>query len=523
MNNHEPSFEADAGKMTAMARWQQLNGRRQGMLRRFERYASVTIPKVCLPDNVDQDSESIQYDWQSVGAQAVNHLTNKISMALFNPLRPFFRLEPDQEFAQDLAARGVTEDKLREALVGGEQRAMRVLDRRAVRPKLHNAFRHLIVVGNGLLDLSDPEAIRFMGIKSYCAKRSCSGAVQEILIHERMFFDELDEDVQAAVNNRKKPGDKVSLFKWARREGKRWMMTQWLNAERLPDRFSGSWSLEKFPYHVLTWDLADEHDYGTGLVEEYSGDFNALSVMSESEIKSAVLASEFRWLADPSGITDVNDFKKSLNGDVLPGRKDDLTLVHMTNTSALTELASVSEKIIRRIGAAFLLGSATTRDAERVTAEELRQQASELESSLGGVYSRLAVDIQIPLAHWLLKEIGVEVSGTKLQPIIITGLDALSRNADAANLVLSLQDLGAIATLPEAVQRRLQLGPVIATIFGARGLQPTQYVKPEEQVQQELQAQQAAAMEAEAQAAVAQEGARALADRATQPANEGTT
>ena len=59
----------------------------------------------------------------------------------------------------------------------------------------------------------------------------------------------------------------------------------------------------------------------------------------------------------------------------------------------------------RRLGAAFLLNTAVTRDAERVTAQEIRMQAQELESSLGGVYSRLANELQLPLAKRLLQEI----------------------------------------------------------------------------------------------------------------------
>lgn len=501
-----------AKNSTAKGRWSQLIATRQGFITRCERYAALTLPKVCLPDTVDQNSESVQYDWTSVGAQAVNHLKNKISMALFSPSRPFFRLDPDAEMRATLQASKIPEEKLREVLAQGESDAVKMLDRKAIRPKLNNLLGHLIVTGNALLDLSE-DMPRVMSLKNYAAKRSVSGKLQELLIHEVVCFDELEEKVQAAVA-RKGPEQMVSLIKWCVRKGDQWELSTWVDEQRLPPAFDGRFAEKDFPYFALTWDLSDEADYGTGLVEDYSGDFNALSVMAEAEIRSAVLASEFRWLADPSGITDVNDFKQSVNGDVLPGRKEDLTLVHMTSTSALQEIASTSEKVIRRIGAAFLLGSATTRDAERVTAEELRMQAQELESSLGGVYSRLAVDLQVPLARWLLKEVGVEIAGTKLQPTIITGLDALSRSADAQNLVLALQDLAAIATLPEGVQARLNIAPIITTLLAARGINPSQYLKPEEQVAQEQQAAAQAAQQAQAQQVAVEQGAKAAANAA---------
>lgn len=503
------------GERSAAHRWTVLDGLRNGFLRRLERYASVTVPKVCLPDDISQDSEAIQYDWSSVGAQAVNHLTNKLGMTLFSPSRPFFRLDPDKSLLAELAKANITEAVLREALVGGESEAIKLLDRKALRPKLYDLLRHLIVTGNALLDTSEADTVRVMGIKTFCVKRSVSGQLQELLIRECVLYDELDEGVKAMVPGHK-PEDKVNLYKWCRRQNDMWTCETYVDHILIGGKYSGTFKPEDFPYHVQTWDLCDAHDYGTGLVELFSGDFNALSVMSEAEIRSAVLASEFRWLADPAGITDVNDFKKSSNGDVLPGRKDDLTLVHMTSTNALQEIANSSDKIIRRLGAAFLLGSATTRDAERVTAEELRMQAQELESSLGGVYSMLAVSLQVPLAGWLLRQTGVEVNGTKLLPTVITGLDALSRNADAQNLVLALQDLGAIATLPPAVQARLKIEEVISTLLSARGIQPSKYLKPEAQVAQEAQAAAKAAQEQNAQAVAVEQGAKAAAATAQQ-------
>ena len=93
---------------SALGRWQELHGKRRGFLERLERYAAVTIPKVCLPENVDQNSNSIQHDWQSVGAQAVNHLLNKLMLAMFSPSQPFFRLDADAKLKAQLDASGLT-------------------------------------------------------------------------------------------------------------------------------------------------------------------------------------------------------------------------------------------------------------------------------------------------------------------------------------------------------------------------------------------------------------------------------
>ncbi|WP_416142518.1 portal protein [Escherichia coli] len=46
--------------------------------------------------------------------------------------------------------------------------------------------------------------------------------------------------------------------------------------------------------------------------------------------------------------------------------------------------------------------SAVQRTGERVTAEEIRYVASELEDTLGGVYSILSQELQLPLVRVLL-------------------------------------------------------------------------------------------------------------------------
>lgn len=509
-----------SGTTQGLQRWSQLDQKRKGMLYRFEQYASVTLPKVCLPDGIEQFSESIQHDWTSVGAQAVNHLTNKLVLNLFRPGSPFFRLDPTKSMREALAQQGITEDDLRASLVSGEQDALKVLDQRAIRPKLNELIKNLIVVGNVLLDLSDKDNPRVIGIKKYAVKRSISGKLLEVVIREKVLYNELAEDVKPYVPARRNDDHEsayVNFVRWYRKtDTGKWEYTQHVDETRLPADFDHTYTDDTLPVHPLTWDLADEHDYGTGLVEDYAGDFGTLSALSESEIKAAILASDYRWLANPAGVGNIDDIKNSVSGDVIPGGKDDLSLVSLVDGRGIEATSNSADKVIRRIGQAFLLGSAVTRDAERVTAEEIRMQANELETSLGGVYSRLAVDLQLPIALWLLKQINVSVKGTQLVPTIVTGLAALSRNAEAQQLGLFLNALAQVATMPPEVLARLQLSAVISTLASAQGIDANKYVKPEAQVAQEQKAAQQAAVDAQATTDAAKAGAQALAQRNAQ-------
>lgn len=490
----------------ASGRWSQLDGLRRGFIRRCEKFAAYTIPKLCTPDGYDQNSQSLQHDFQAVGAQAVNHLANKLMLALFAPSRPFFRLDPNAALKAQLAAADVPEDKIADLLVEGEKAAITELDKMAMRPKLYEAVKHLIVLGNVLLTLE--KNARVIGIKNYCARRSNSGQLLELIIADKVMFDELEPEVQQVCLNY--PGFKdasradrqVTLFRWITRtaEGD-YVMTTWVDKYLLPKKFSGKWSEKNLPFRVLTWDLSDDAHYGTGLVEDYHGDFAGMSTLSKAQIMGAILSSEFRWLVNPSGATRVEDFRDSENGAALPGLKDDVTIVQSGKAQDLQIVLSTAQEYIRRIGSGFLLGSAVTRDAERVTAEEIRMQAQELETSLGGAYSRLAVDFQLPMALWLMARVGLGKGDEGVEPTIVTGLDALSRNGDYEALKRILADAAALAQLPEMLQARMKMDAVIKALARHERVNVDSFFYSEAEMQQ--MAQQAQAQEQQQMAAQA--------------------
>ena len=504
-------------KHTAAARWLQLDSARTGFIRRCEEYAFYTLPKLCTPNGYDQNSNALQHEWQSVGAQSVNHLSNKLMLAMFAPSRPFFRYQADDKLLAALAEADITEEQLGEMLAQGERKAVQKLDSMAARPKLYEAIKHLIVLGNVLLVMTK-DGLRVMGIKNYCVKRDVEGKPLEVLIRECLRFDELALEVQQYMISigQGKPDDserKVELFKWIKRTANGdYVMTQHVDEIPLHPKFNGKWPAHKVPYRALTWDLADDSDYGTGLVEDYSGDFSALSTLSRAQVEAAILASEFRWLVNPGGMTRPDDLMNSENGAAVPGLEGDISLIANANGGAIALIQSVNADYIQRIGRGFLLTSAVTRQAERVTAEEIRIQATELETSLGGAYSRLAVDFQTPMAYWLTDMIKLSLEGSKIQPVVITGLDALSRNGDIDNLKMFLSDLAAVTTLPEALQSILKLRTIASKLAAGRGISTNDVLLSEEEVQanqaaqqQQMQEQQAnqIGMEALGKAAVA--------------------
>jgi len=310
--------------------------------------------------------------------------------------------------------------------------------------------------------------------------------------------------------------NEVEFFIVLTRKAGKYLETQWVGKHNLGAAFETTYADEAaLPYRVLTWNLADEADYGSGLVGDCENDFAALSVLSQALIEGAILASEYRWLLSPGSSMRPEDFKASENGGIIPGVDGDLSLVNAAG--ALAGSLQVQQQTlgdyVNRIGRTFLLSSAMTRDAERVTAEEIRLMAQELETGLGGGYSRMAVDVQLPLGVWLIGMTGVKFTKTEAQPTVVTGLDALSRNGDLSNLRGFMEDVVRLGALPPEVLTWLKLDVLFTDLGTGHGVTAGKYVETAKNVAAKQQQQQQAAVseniateagKAAAQGAVAQ-------------------
>lgn len=487
---------------TAEQCWQRLSGIKQPLLTRTERYAALTIPKICLPEGFNAESVDQTHDYQSIGAQAVNHLTNKVMLALFAPSRPFFRVGAGQKTEKALVEAGAKPEDVATILAQLEREAVKELDARGQRPKLYATIKHLIIAGNVLLVLED-ESLRVMGLRYFCVKRDSMGRVHTLIIKECIKFDELEPNVKAAIPGRYHDDTEVSHYRYIRRlPSGDYGMSQWVDSHRLPTQFDGKWPEDKLPYRVLTWDLADESDYATGLVEEYAGDLEAMSVLSESVVDGAVLGTEYRWLVSPTGQTSPEDLNNSENGDAVAGKPEDIAPTQGGNPSAITVADVVLQRYERRIATGFLMQAGVVRDSERTTAEEVRLTAQELETAYGGVYSTLGNIIQKPIAYWLLKSVGADITGTDLKVSIITGLDALSRNGDLENLRLAFNDMASLLNVPEQLQVRIKWNPLAKFVGDGRGVNLLPFIKTDEEwAQEQAQMQQSRVAEASATAA----------------------
>ena len=138
------------------------------------------------------------------------------------------------------------------------------------------------------------------------------------------------------------------------------------------------------------------------------------------------------------------------------------------------------------------MNSSIRRDAERVTAEEIRIAHQELEIALGGVYSVLSQEFQLPLVELLMNKMQKEkkipeLPAEGLKPLIITGVEALGRGEDLNKLGMFLQQLSPLG--PEVLQE-LNVSDYITRLAGSLGIDTEGLVKTEEQKELEMQAAQ---------------------------------
>jgi len=494
---------------TALARFTALDNQRSTKLRRSEEYAKLTLPYLFPDDQYNENDEALQNSFHSIGAQAVNHLANKIMLALFQPTSPFFRLALQPKAMRQLVeSAGMQEGQIEEALSNGEREAMAQMAKGSFRPSLFEIAKHLIVVGDVLPVFEDDGQLSLFTLRDYVVQRTRRGEVIELLVRETMEFQVLDEDTKQAYlkagGTQAADETEVHLFHWVeRRKGSTdYVVSQWINDTRLPSEFDSKYaSYDRLPWQPQCWVLPAKNHYGVSLVEEYYGDLQALNLYAESQTDGAILASLWRFLTNPGGEARPDDIAQSQNGDAIPGTQNDISLLTAPVSANLAAVSTMMQETAQRVGRGFLMMTAVTRDAERVTAQEIRALANELETGLGGVYTRLAVSLQAPMARFLLKRAEISIDGTKLETTVITGFEALSRQSELEKMSLFIQDVANISQLPPEIRDWLKEEQIYNFLAAGRGIERQKYLRTEQEVQQrqeqrqQAQQQQAIALE----------------------------
>ena len=470
-------------------RYSQLEGERDTFLERGREAARLTIPTL-LPDEGHSSSSIYSTPYQGIGARGVNNLASKLLLALLPPNSPFFRLTIDDFDLQQIA--GDNRGQVEEGLARIERAAMQEIEGKAIRVPVFEALKLLIVTGNALVYMPKKGGMKVYRPDRYVAKRDAMGNVLEIITKETVSPMMLPEEVQAMLPQSETPVKSLNLYTKLMKTNRGFDVFQEVADIEVPNS-RGTYKDDTNPFIPLRFIRIDGEDYGRGYVEEYIGDLRSLESLTRAIVQGSAASSKVLFLVRPNGTTKSSDLSKAPNGAFLNGDANDVSTLQVQKAADFRVALETMRMINDRMAAAFLLNSSVQRAAERVTAEEVRFMAQELETALGGVYSILSQEFQLPLINLLLNSLQQQGKMPKMpkdsvKPTVVTGIEALGRGQDLNKLATFLQYLQPLGA--EVIASEMNINDYIDRLGASLGIDTSGLIKSQEQKMQEQMAQQ---------------------------------
>jgi len=430
------SNDTPVAPVTAKGQYDKLHAKRQPYLDRAKDAAVYTIPTLMPEQLTETDNVTFDTPWQSLGARGVNSLASKLLMALLPPNTPFFKIKPNDLVVQDLAEDDEAVQELDKALAKIERAVTEELEASAIRPATYEVLRQLIVAGNVLLHLDPKNGPQVYHLPKYVVRRNPNGEVVEIITRELAAPDDLPEVNQEAAKEQEKSDDKtIELYTRIHLAEDKWHVYQEAAGIEVPNT-RGTYTKKKMPWMALRFGRIDGEHYGRGYVEELLGDLKTLDGLTQSITEGAASAAKVLFFLAPNSTMSAKEIAQAPNCSILDGLRKDIEVLQMEKFADFRVAREQADVVEKRLEAAFLLNASVQRDAERVTATEVRVMAGELDSTLSGTYSVLAQEFQLPLVKLLMgqmKEVP-ELPQGATRTTITTGMEALGRGHDLTKL-----------------------------------------------------------------------------------------
>ena len=494
------SPEEEAVK-TLAGQYKQLETYRTVYTQRAEAAAQITIPHL-FPETGANYATEFDTPYQSIGANGVNGLSAKLLLALLPPNAPFFRLLINEVEATKEGVDAATREELDKALANLEREVLKEIEVMGFRNTLYAALRQLILSGNVLIHINEENA-RVFTLRDYVVERDARGNVLRIITCEALDIAVVSDEVRQTALQKDQYCKEVKIFTITKLEGKKWITYQEVNDAEV-DGSRGSYKKKELPYMALRWAKMDGEHYGRGYIEEYIGDLNSAEGLSKAILEGATAAARVIFLVNPNSQTNIRDLAEVSNGGFASGNAEAVQALQVGKQADMSVAMQVLNGLKERLSQAFLAGASNVRQAERVTAAEIRMITQELESTLGGLYSILATELQLPLVAVMLArmrkdgKIG-DLPQELVQPAIVTGVDALGRGNDVQKLDELLA--GSLQMFGEQALSMIHVGEYLSRKASALGIQTEGLIKTDEEAADE---QNQAAMQQTAQSVAPQ-------------------
>lgn len=489
-------FTAPRGT-TAGDLYKKYESKRDPFLDRAIECSELTLPTL-IPPKEHNDYTQYPTPYQGLGARGTKYLASKLLLALLPPNEPFFKYGLDDFLLEQLTEREDVRAEVEKALNKVERAVVNEVETKAIRTSAFEGFKHLLVGGNVLLHLPFEGGMRVFPLSQYVTKRTPNGQVLLVILKEKVSPLTISQEIKDACGVGETTNDEklLDLYTYiGRTTDNTWTVYQELNGREIPNSRTEDIPPDACPWIPLRYTKIDGEDYGRGFVEEMLGDLRSYEALTMAMVQGAAAAAKLLFMVHPGGTTEVKAVQDADNGAVIEGNAADVTVLQMDKYADFRFARELAGVIEQRLAHSFLLNTSIQRDAERVTAQEIRYMAQELEDALGGLYSLLGEEFQLPLVKRLLaiktRRGELPQLPPEVQPTITTGLEALGRNHELEKLSMFLNQLVQFAqVLPEGVAPWLNVSKVIDRLATGYNLDLSGMIRPEEEVRESLQQQQ---------------------------------
>ena len=496
---------------TAKQRYDALQPDRQQFLNRARHNAMLTIPSLLPLEGQDGQSHLVE-PYQSLGSEGVVNLSSRVTMAMLPAGRPHLRL--DIPPIQLMKSNAEVDPETNKDLAKGEKLIQGAVEKANWRGSTLQAMQQLIVAGNVVEEFLEDQSFAIHRLDHFVVRRSKKGHVVEAVIHE-MWDNELEGPNDPATHTSASPAandDEVDVYTYVRlmSDGMYHVTQQFEDGSPAGTLGLKTYSKDELPYSFLRWNESPGEDYGRSKVEEVIADLRSLDSLSKQALElGGMSAKNFIMIRPGANANSIkNRINKIANGEAVIGDPETVEMKQFDTRTAQQGIEVLISKLEARISRAFLLLSTQQRNAERVTATEIERDIQELESVLGGTFSVLSLT-QLERRTILLmedmkrKEEFPQVGKDALQPTILTGLEALSRERDVGRAQQAGQIVGQFG---EEGIRYVKLGVVLNKALVGLGIPEAVRTDEEVQAQKDQEAAQAQQLAATAPAVTAAAG-----------------
>lgn len=399
---------------------------------RAEKFAELTMPALFRDTGSSGADELPKKHVQSLGAKIVKSLQSKIGLTMFPPASTGFKLAPNAEAMEEFTQGDQDlRDEVLKSVSSATDSINKEIEIQNIRRDVFSLIEQQLVVGACVMEKIPKNGIKIHNLRNIVATLDDSGDAFELCVKEtaKKLPEGLDSE-QYSTN----ADDEYEIYTMAYEdeESGNWIVKQEIG-DTVIDEEGKEYSPKEVPFQYvgMVWNIGEE--YHRPFVEDYYGDLNAYDKLSRVLTEGSIIASKSLTFVDQrGGRTRKEDVAESENGAVVDGSADDVTSFQHGKNYDFQVAMQTRAEIRAMLEEAFLTKNAITRNAERVTAEEIRTMTQELETSLAGVYAVVTNKIVQRVVDWIMGELKIKFDTIEVE--IVTGLNAMGKSNEVVKL-----------------------------------------------------------------------------------------